>query len=130
MNAFYMNGYLWQIEYVEFDNPVLVDRTGTLTVATTDPVTCRIYISNTLQGDFLQRVLCHELGHVTMISYNLLNEIHRMVRPKYWIEMEEWICNFLADYGLSIFKIAYSLLGDDAWNQVPYALESLFTERG
>lgn len=121
-----MNGYLWHVRYVDSDNPMLIDRTGEARVATTDPSACEIYMLKTLQGDFLQRVLCHELGHAAMISYNMLNEIHRMVRPRYWIEMEEWICNFLADYGLNIFKIAYSVLGDDAWNLVPCELEKLF----
>ena len=132
MNSFYMNGYLWQVEYVEPDDPVLFDRTGTARVATTDPSFQKIYMLKTLQNNpaFLQRVLCHELGHATMISYNMLNEIHRMVKPKYWIEMEEWICNFIADYGLLIFQTAYSLLGDDAWNLVTSEIGRLFSKGG
>ena len=128
MNSFYMNGRLWRVQYVDPYDPMLIDRTGEQRVATTDPHAQMIYILKSLQGDFLQRVLCHELGHAAMISYNMLDEIHRMVKPRYWIEMEEWICNFLADYGLSIFKVAYSLLGDDAWNVIPCELEKLFSK--
>lgn len=125
-----MNGLFWQIVYVDEENPMLYDRTGELTVATTDPVSCKIYMLKTINGDFKRRVLCHELGHVTMISYNLLDEIHRMVKPKYWVEMEEWICNFIADYSLRIFEIAYEALGEDAWNTVPFAIEKLFSKGG
>lgn len=38
---------------------------------------------------------------------------------------EEWVCNFIADYGLKIFQSAYEILGDQAWLYVPYELERL-----
>ena len=93
----------------------LVERSGRRTVATTDPKTGCIYLSNELRGKFLTKVLLHELGHCVIFSFNLLDDIHRMVLPKYWFEAEEWVCNFIADYGESIFGVAYSILGEDAW---------------
>ena len=125
MNQFTMNGYLWQIVFVDPYDPMLVDRTGALTVATTDPITLTVYISNELSGEFLTHVLIHELGHCAIFSFDLLYDIHRMVKPKYWVEAEEWVCNFIADYGAKIFSIAYSVLGDDAWIFIPYELERL-----
>lgn len=125
MDSFYMNGYLWHIEFVNPNDDQLVDRTGVRTVATTDPITMSVYLSNRLRGEFLTRVLLHELSHCVMISFNLLDDIHRMVKPYYWIEAEEWVCNFIADYGMKIFSIAYSILGEDAWIFVPYELEKL-----
>lgn len=89
----------------------LVDRTGIQRVATTDPLNRNIFVSRALSGDRLQRVVLHELGHAVMVSYNLLDEIHRMVAPKYWLEAEEWICNFIADYGSDIFRIAGLVIG-------------------
>lgn len=111
--------------FVDPNSDLLVDRTGNKTVATTDPLTRCIYLSNSLEGDFLNRVLIHELGHCVMISYDLIQDIHRMVKPRYWIEMEEWICNFIADYGVQVFQKAYDILGDEAWLVVPYQLERL-----
>ena len=125
MDHFYMNGYLWKVFFVDPSSDLLMDRTGHLCAATTDPVTYCVYVSNALKGDFLNRVLVHELGHCVMISYGLLDDIHRMVKRTYWIEAEEWMCNFIADYGLKIFSIAYSLVGDDAWIFVPNELEKL-----
>lgn len=125
MNQFTMNGYLWQIVFVDPYDPMLVDRTDVLTVATTDPTTLTVYISNELSGEFLTHVLIHELGHCAIFSFDLLYDIHRMVKPKYWVEAEEWVCNFIADYGAKIFSIAYSVLGDDAWIFIPYELERL-----
>lgn len=104
---------------------MLYDRTGKLTVATTDPVSHTVYLSTKLRGQFLMRVFIHELGHCVMVSYDLIDQIHRMVKPEYWIEAEEWICNFIADYGITIFSIAYSKLGYKAWMVVPPELEKL-----
>lgn len=125
MNSFYMNGYLWLVKFVDPYSPELVDRTGSLRVATTDPKSKTIYLSDELHGGFLKRVLIHELGHCTMFSFGLLRQLHRMVRPEYWIEAEEWVCNFLADYGLRVFETAYEILGEDAWMFIPYEMEKL-----
>lgn len=48
-----------------------------------------------------------------------------MVRPEYWIEAEEWVCNFIADYGMMIFESLYHVLGDDALRYLPYELSRL-----
>lgn len=122
---FLMNGFLWKVQYVKPESDYLTDRTGTLRVATTDPKTQCIYLSNTLKGEFLTRVLLHELGHCVMFSYGLVKQIHTMTKPKYWIEMEEWVCNFIADYGWKIFSTAKTVLGDDVWVYMPYELERL-----
>lgn len=118
-----MNGDVWRTIFVPSNSPELVDRTGKLTVATTDPKNKVVYLSQTLQGDFLMTVFIHELGHCAMISFGMLDEIHRMVYPEYWIEMEEFICNFLADYGFKVFKIAYKTMGYDAWKLIPSEFE-------
>lgn len=127
MNTFYLNGDLWRIVIVNPTNPQLVDRTGRLTVATTDPATYTIYMSSELTGGVFTHVLIHELGHCAMISFNLLADIHQMVKPEYWIEAEEWVCNFIADYGEQLFKIAYTVDGDYAWRWIPGELERLIS---
>lgn len=120
-----MNGLRWHVLYVSPKSPLLIDRTGETRVATTDPKTHCIYLSSQLDGDFLNTVLLHELGHCVMFSYDLLKDIHRVVSPELWIDAEEWVCNFIADYGLKIFSIACETLGDDAWACIPCALERI-----
>lgn len=115
MDEFFMNGYHWRICFVDPNSEQLIDRTGKLTVATTDPTTFRICLSNALYGDFLFRVILHELGHCALFSYGLLNDVHRVVPRSHWIEAEEWLCNLIADYGTVIFQIAYKLYGTGAW---------------
>lgn len=120
-----MNGYVWSICFVDPKSHYLMDRTGNLRVATTDPETRIIFLSNDLSGSFLEKVLIHEIGHCALFSFHLVDDIHRMVRPEYWIEAEEWICNFIADYGQIIYSTVYSYLGVHAWKAIPYELERL-----
>lgn len=120
-----MGGIIWRVVIVPPDSMELVDRTGTLTVATTDPSSHMVFLSENLTGDFLARVVVHELGHCAMISFDLISEIRRMVAPRYWVEMEEFCCNLIADYGYTIYSDAYHILGEEALYIVPKELEKV-----
>lgn len=125
MDGFYMNGLYWNVKEVPANSSALFDRTGRLTVATTDPITRSIYISEDIYGSFKTRVMIHELGHCAMVSFGLIDDIHYNLPPDQWIEAEEWVCNFIADYGFDIFMSAQNILGPDALRSVPYELEKL-----
>lgn len=105
-----MNGYLWLVRFVPPNSYMLVDRTGSLTIGATDPVTRTIYLSNELVGDKLETVLIHELAHCAMFSYGIIDDIRQMVRPEDYIEVEEWVCNFIANYGVDIISTSTELL--------------------
>lgn len=122
-DQFKMNGDIWTVQSVRNWDQKLVDRTNTLKVATTDPGNLHVYLSEDLHGDFLMTVFIHELGHCALWSYGLLEEIHRMTKPEYWVDMEEFICNILADYGYQVFKIAFRTMGYDAWKEIPKTFE-------
>lgn len=125
IDEFYMNGLHWNVRWTNPTDPILIDRTLTKTVAVTDPDTMTIYLSNKLRGEFLNRVLIHELSHCVMYSYRLIDRIHRMCKRKYWVDMEEFCANLLANYGNQVFGLTYSILGDEAIHIVPYELERL-----
>lgn len=123
IDEFYMNGFHWNVRWANPTDPILVDRTNVLTCAVTDPDTMTIYLSNKLRGEFLTRVVLHELSHAMMISHGYLEQIHRYCKKRYWIEMEELIANLIADRAYEIFQRAYDIVGDDAIRFVPYMLE-------
>lgn len=125
--AFVMNGYEWHILRVDPNDPRLVDRTRNVRLATTDPNDLCVYLSNELSGEMLTRVLIHELGHCAIFSYGLEREIHRFVKRRYWVEAEESICNFLADYGRIIFNRVAEVLGKDAWRVIPIEFDRLIS---
>lgn len=112
LRQFYMNGDLWRVRFVSPSDNVLIDRTGERTLAVSDYSTRVISIANNLYGELLSRVFIHELGHCVMFSYGLLSELHRMVKKQYWIEAEEWVCNFIADYGQFVIRTARDILGN------------------
>lgn len=122
LDSFVMNGLLWHVRYTQPNNPVLVDRTGVLTVGVTDPAAMTIYLADNLQGAFLTRVTLHELSHAMMYSYGYLEDIHRMCKKSAWIEMEEFIANLISDRAHEIFQRAYEIVGDEAIHFVPYGL--------
>lgn len=123
IDGFYMNGIWWKVRFTDPGDPILVDRTNTLTVGVTDPDSMTIYLSNKLKGSFLTRVVLHELSHAMMYSYKYLDEIHRYCKKRYWIDMEELIANLIADRAYEIFQRAYDIVGDEAIRFVPYGLE-------
>lgn len=110
-DRFELGGELWTIQTVNPTSLLLVDRTNRQTLATTDPYTHHVYISTSLGGDVLRHVLAHELGHCIMVSYGMLDRLHQMTRPEYHILMEEWVCNFLADFSPMVQKILDDILG-------------------
>ena len=112
LRQFYMNGDLWRVRFVSPSDNVLIDRTGERTLAVSDYSTRVISIANNLYGELLSRVFIHELGHCVMFSYGLLPELHRMVKKQYWVEAEEWVCNFIADYGQFVIRTARDILGN------------------
>ena len=124
MERFSMNGIIWNVHFVPQNSLYLIDRTGQRTVATTDTKTKNVYLSESLCGSFLKRVLLHELGHCALYSYGLLDDIHRVVSPANWIYAEELICNLIADYGEIIFDRLYDLYGYHAWKYIPNYLEN------
>ena len=125
LTQFEMNGYLWRVRFTYPSDPVLIDRTGALTCAVTDPETMTIYLSDELSGEFLTRVTLHELAHAMMCSYNYLPIIHQYCKKRYWVDMEETITNIIADRAAEIFQRAYEIVGDEAIRFVPYGLERL-----
>lgn len=68
---------------------------GEFTIGVCDDNTKTIYISKLLRGEKLKQVLCHEIVHAAMFSYNVELEY----------EQEELLANLIAIYGKEIVQI-------------------------
>lgn len=68
---FIINGINWKIVFVVSDFPLLQRIDGTFTIGACDNLTRTIYLSDTLSGPLLRKVLCHEITHAAMFSYNV-----------------------------------------------------------
>ena len=111
MKPFVANGEVWRVVGVDPGDPRLVDRTGTRTVATTDPISRTIHISNELVPPNLDLVMLHEVAHAVTMSYGLLDHIHKAVPKPYWIPVEEWAAQLLGEYGVEAIVSASESLG-------------------
>ena len=92
---FFINKVRWNIVFVPFNSYQLLKSDGQLTFATCDDITKTIYINNQIYGKFLKKVLCHEITHAAMVSYNV----------ELSLEQEELLADIIATYGAAIIQI-------------------------
>lgn len=111
MNSVAIGDDVWTVNIVSPSDPLLVDRTGNLRLATTDGVTKRINISSAVAPPLLDRVLLHEIAHAITISYGLLESLHALLPFKSWTYVEEWAAGFLERYAIEATVLASQSLG-------------------
>lgn len=99
---FVINDIVWQIEYVPPNSRHLMRSDGVYTLGVTDWNDRVVYINNRLTGDKLRHVICHELVHSFMFS-------HSIYIP---IEQEEYIANWVADYGTELIYILDNIMSN------------------
>ena len=85
----------WKLAFVYPDFPLLRRMSGEYSIGACDNLTRTIYINETLSGDLLKKVLCHEITHAAMFSYNV----------SLTIEQEEIIADIISTYGEQIVYI-------------------------
>lgn len=88
-----INGELWRVRLVSPQHPILF-RNGNPALGCCDDITKTIYISNMLSQREMKKVLCHEIVHAAMYSYDV--EISDYV--------EEIVADLFATYGNEIMK--------------------------
>lgn len=111
MRPFVSNGDVWRPVPVDSDDRRLIDRTGTFRLATTDPSTMCAYLSNRLRGLDLEVVSTHEVGHRAMHGHGPLDSPHAIIPEDTWVDVEEWVCDCLANRGRKIIHAADTALG-------------------
>ena len=92
---FLINNVYWKLAFVPFDFPLLQRFNGQYSIGACDNLTRTIYINQNLQGALLKKVLCHQITHAAMFSYNI----------DLSIEQEELIADLISTYGQEIIYI-------------------------
>ena len=90
-----LNAIDWRVYFVEKDNEKLQRSDGSYTLGSCDNNTNIIYLREDLYGRSLKKVLCHELTHTAMFSYQI----------NLTLDQEELIADFIATYGEEIINI-------------------------
>ena len=92
---FIINGEVWRVKIVRPDYPLLMRPDGSFSVGVCDDNYKVICLSNQLYGRAFHEVLCHEIVHAAMFSYNIMLD-H---------DTEELMANIIARYGQEIIHI-------------------------
>lgn len=92
---FLINNVYWKLAFVAPNFPLLQRMNGEYTIGACDNLTRTIYINNTLQGSLLRKVLCHQITHAAMFSYNV----------DLSIEQQELVADLISTYGDQIIYI-------------------------
>lgn len=92
---FNINNRIWKIKLVSSNHPKLQRSNGEYALGSCDDKTQTIYISNTVPKYKLKKVLCHEITHAAMFSYEV----------NMTIEQEEIVADIIATYGQEIIDV-------------------------
>lgn len=90
-----INGENWRVILVSPFHPGLRRNDQGFTLGTCDDITKTIYINEELDDAYLWKVLCHELTHAAMFSYNV----------ELTLDQEELLADLIATYGQEIIEI-------------------------
>lgn len=92
---FIINGDRWRALFVPEHDVSLLKPNGSFAVGACDDYSKTIYLNNTLSGAYLKKVLCHEITHAAMFSYNVSLSLAQ----------EELIAELMATFGEEIIDI-------------------------
>lgn len=96
---FHINGEEWRVVCAAPTHHKLRRSDGSVSIGACDDDTKTIYISADIPSRKLKKVLCHEITHAAMFSYNV----------DLSIEQEELLADLIATYGQEIINITNCL---------------------
>ena len=96
---FTINNRKWKIHFVSPQHPMLLDNENEYTLGACDNDTKTIYISDILDNEKAWQVLCHEITHAAMFSYNI----------DLCLEQEELLADLIATYGYEIIDMTNTI---------------------
>lgn len=92
---FNINGIDWAIHLVSPNHPALQRSDKSITIGSCDNDLKIIYICEGLSLPLMKKVLCHEITHAAMFSYNIILTL----------QQEELLADLIATYGQEIIYI-------------------------
>lgn len=92
---FNINGESWRVLLVSPNHPQLYRQDGSLALGVCNDTTKTIYINDEVDSFMRKKILCHEITHAAMFSYNV----------ELTLEQEELLADLIATYGQEIIHI-------------------------
>ena len=95
---FTINGMDWRVYLVSPTHPML-EKNGTYALGCCDSWDRKIYINDMLNTYYTKKVLCHEIVHAAMYSYNIILTY----------DEEETIAELITNFGEEIIELTNKL---------------------
>ena len=111
MKPVMVNGEVWNVRRVSPGDPLLVDRTGNMRIATTDPSTRTVNIASNVTPPLLDQVMLHEMAHAITVSHGLLGPLRAQLPPELWVLVEEWAVELVEKYSIEAIMLTSESLG-------------------
>lgn len=111
MRPLVIRGHVWRVVRVIPGDPLLVDRTGTSTIATTDPLRKVIRISTSVPLSMFDRVYLHEVAHAIMDETGVTELLSAVSDRDRRILFEETLAWFLETHAIEAIDAASRSLG-------------------
>lgn len=97
---FTINGINWNLIFVNSSSTDLLRSDGTISLAVTDWNRRSIFVSFAPMGNYLRRIIAHELCHAFCFSYDISMPI----------EQEEYLANWISLYGTDLIYLLDNIM--------------------
>ena len=94
-----INGEEWRLFFTSPNHPMLKRSDGSYTIGACDNLAKAIYICEGLSSALTKKVLCHELTHAAMFSYDI----------ELCLRQEELLADLIATYGQEIISMTNAI---------------------
>lgn len=110
MRPLIARGQTWRVVRVSPDDPLLVDRTGHMRIATTDPATRTIRISREVLPPLFDQVYLHEASHAIMEDAGVNELLSQLPDERQQVLAEELLAWFLETHAIEVIDaVSFSL---------------------
>lgn len=111
MRPLVIRGQVWGVVRVSPGDLLLVDRTGVPRLATADPVTKTIRMSEAIPPTMFDQVLVHETAHAMMEESGLSDMLAATTDDRRQVMAEELLAWFLETHAIEIIDAVSMALG-------------------
>lgn len=98
--TFIVNNTIWRIRFVNPNSKYLIKSNGNKVLGMCDNNIKTIFIADNQTDRKTEHIICHEITHSICFEYDISLDY----------ELEEWLCNFMADYGKEIIYIVEDVI--------------------
>jgi len=102
MEPLVIRGQSWRVVRVLPGDPLLIDRTGVMRLATTDPVLKVIRISMEVLPPMFDQIYIHEAAHAMMVESGVADTLSQLPDERQHVIAEEMLAWFLESHAIEV----------------------------